>query len=508
MHALALPRGRSLVLVAGSVGLYMLLVSPETPVVRATLLVWIACLAAAIGRRPQAMTSLAAAAILVLAWHPPEVFRVGTQLSFLSTAVLVGVTRAFGRWRVIDDPIERLIETHRPPWERRLRRLGLQVFELVVVGAAIWALTAPLVAARFHVLSPIGLLLNPLIAPLVPLAMAFGGLCLLAAPVSSLLAGLFGSLCDLVLGAIEAIVDAAATVPGGYAWIPGPPLWWAVGWYAGSGLMLLCLPREALRRPTTWILAAAAWCGLGWIGVAVTGSGPQSLEVVVAAMGHGCGIVVRSPAGRVIVYDAGRLGAPGAACRGMAAVLWSRSVTRIDTLVLSHADTDHFNAVPDLLERFAVGEVRVSGAFLRSDSLAVRELLREIHERRIPIRPLAVGDEIPADPLCRIRVLHQDERGADDNQTSIVLSVEAAGRRLLLTGDIEGNGLARFVAADPEDCDVLVAPHHGSITSLPADIARETRPAWIIVSGLGGRAGPRCGWPTPPPGASIPRAGC
>ena len=72
----------------------------------------------------------------------------------------------------------------------------------------------------------------------------------------------------------------------------------------------------------------------------------------------------------------------------------------------------------------------------------------------------------------------------------MVLAVEAAGRRLLLTGDLEGPALAAFVAAEPGACDVLVAPHHGTRTSLPADIARATSPGLVLVSGVGGPSWP------------------
>jgi competence protein ComEC len=71
-----------------------------------------------------------------------------------------------------------------------------------------------------------------------------------------------------------------------------------------------------------------------------------------------------------------------------------------------------------------------------------------------------------------------------------VLAVETAGRRLLLTGDLEGPALRAFAAAGPGECDVLVAPHHGSATSLPADIARATRPEYVLVSGREGRSWP------------------
>ena len=506
LRTLAVPRGWALVTVAVCTGLYMLLVRAETPVVRATLLVWLSCLGGALGRRSLAINALAAAAIIVLVWHPPELFRVGTQLSFLSTAVLIGATSILPARRPSDDPIERLIERSRGRGERWLRRHGRQVLDVVLTGAAIWAVTAPIVAARFHVVSPVGLVLNPLIAPLVPLAMAWGFLCLAVAPVSSMLAGMFGGLCDATLLCIEVIVGWAAAVPGGYAWVAGPPAWWVAGWYLLLPVMLLAVVPEQLRRIRTWGTAAAIWIGIGvvvTVGGALAFPRPMELKATVAAMGHGCGIVIRSPTGKVLVYDAGRLGAPGAARRGMAAVLWSAGVSRIDTLVISHPDTDHFNAVPELLERFRVGEVVVSEVFLHSDSAAVAEVLRHIHTLRIPIHAVEAGDMIPCDPLCRIRVLHpaprttptvvavSDPAASDnrssDNEASLVLAVESAGRRLLLTGDIEGESLARFVAADPDSCDVVIAPHHGSGTSLPPDLARVTRPDWVVVSGVGGR---------------------
>ena len=518
LRMLALPRGWSLVAVACCTGLYMALVRAETPVVRATLLIWLTCLGAALGRRSLAANSLALAAILVLLWHPPELFRIGSQLSFLSTAVLIGASAALPRTNT-DDPIERLIERSRSPWERRLRRIGRQTFEMVVTGAAVWAVTAPVVASRFHLVSPVGLVLNPLIAPLVAVAMAWGFLCLVTATVSATLAAGCGWACDGTLRCIGAVVNWAAGLPGGYWWVAGPPAWWVAGWYLLLVATLLVVSRERLTRISTWVAVATAWLVVGWAAVAAPRLGyPQhagmgappltGMRVVVAAMGHGCGIVVRSPMGRCLVYDAGRLGAPSAARRAMTAVLWHEGVNRIDTLVISHADTDHFNAVPELLDRFAVGEIVVPPPFLESDSWAVGEVLRLARAAGIPVRAAGAGDSFALDPLCRVRVLHPtasnsgpsvhdvalkdavDDAVATDNETSLVLAVESAGRRLLLTGDLEGNALARFIASDPDSCDVLVAPHHGSRTSLPPEIARATAADWVIVSGAGAS-----GWP-------------
>lgn len=496
-RTLALPRGVALATVAGCTGGYMLVVGAETPVVRATLLVWLTCLAAATGRRSAALNALALAAIIVLAWRPAEVFSAGAQLSFLSTAVLIGAAAALPRAVVPTDPIDRLIERSRSSAERWLRRRAWQVWVLFACGLAVWAVTGPLVASRFHVVSPVGLALNVVIAPLVAVAMVAGFVCLLVAPVSGGLAACAGAVCDASLAGIGRLVACGAAVPGGHAWLPGPPAWWVFGWYGALVAALWLLAPEVLRRGRTWAMLAAAWSVVGLVGVAaqrLAADGPTGLRAVVADVGHGCGIVVRSPGGRCLLYDAGRLGAGGAARRALAAVLWSEGLSRIDTLVISHADADHFNAVPELLERFAVGAVAVPPSFLAANAPAVADLLARLRSRGIPVCPLRTGDEFALDPLCRVRVLHPGSapspRGTSDNESSLVLSVEAAGRRLLLTGDLEGAALERFVAASPGACDVLVAPHHGSRTSLPPVIATATRPACVVVSGAGGRSWP------------------
>lgn len=496
---LPMPRVAALATVAASTGLYMLLVRAETPVVRATLLVWLACGAAALGRRPAALSGLAFAAVCVLVRDPTDAVEVGPQLSFLATAVLVGMAALDReRRRLPVDPIERLIDRSRPPWWRWLRRRLDAVVTLFLAGAAVWLVTAPLVAARFHIVSPVALVLNVVIAPLVAGAMVAGFVCIATAPVSTTVAGWAGAACDATLACMEWCISWGAAVPGGHAWVVGPPAWWVAGWYGGLVAALCLLPASRLRRPSVWLGIAAAWCAIGVAGpaaVRLVRPAAAELRVVIAAMGHGCGIVVRAPGGRTLVYDAGRLGAPAAARRAMAGVLWSEGLTRIDTFVVSHADADHYNAVPDLLDRFKIGEIVVPERFLTSPAASACGLLHRARQRRVAVRVARTGDSFALSPMCRVRVLQPAAspaaaagHPATDNETSLVLAVESAGRRLLLTGDIEGDTLRRFVAAGPESCDVLVAPHHGSRTSLPADIARVTGPSWVVVSGTGGTA--------------------
>ncbi|MBW8885727.1 MAG: hypothetical protein JF612_13335, partial [Planctomycetia bacterium] len=73
-----------------------------------------------------------------------------------------------------------------------------------------------------------------------------------------------------------------------------------------------------------------------------------------------------------------------------------------------------------------------------------------------------------------------------DNANSIVLLIEHAGRKLLMTGDLESPGLDDLLAEEPIDCDLVLAPHHGSPRSSPGRFAQWCHPEYVVVSGRRG----------------------
>ncbi len=158
----------------------------------------------------------------------------------------------------------------------------------------------------------------------------------------------------------------------------------------------------------------------------------------------------------------------------MAGYLWSRGITHLDAIVISHADADHYNAVPALLDQFSVGSVYVSPVMFEGRSAALDALHDALDQSGVPLEEVWSGDRLRNSGDVLIEVLHPPRQGVlgSDNANSIVLNVEYAGRRLLLTGDLETPGLEDVVAEAPLDCDVLLAPHHGSAASDPPRLRR------------------------------------
>jgi competence protein ComEC len=168
--------------------------------------------------------------------------------------------------------------------------------------------------------------------------------------------------------------------------------------------------------------------------------------------------------------------------RHIAPFLWHRGIHRIDEVIFSHADLDHFNGIVDLLDRFAVGQVTCTPSFADKPTPGVRHALRILNERGIPMRIVKAGDRLTAGDVT-LEVLHPPAIGPDGNENarSLVLLVRHAGHSILLTGDLEGKGLQRVVGEiPPQHVQVMMAPHHGSHLTNTADLAQWAQPRVVI----------------------------
>ena len=460
-----LPRGMALGLIVAVVTFYGAVTGGDAPVLRSVVLVAIVCLAIQLGRQPLGFNSLGAAAIGVLIWNPAELFDVGAQLSFISVAVLIHVAR---HWieRAPTDPLERLIAETRPWPIRALRWIGRSLWRITAISIAVWLVTMPLIMARFHLVSPVSVVLNPLVWAPVAVALLSGFATLLVGWVP-LLGAATGWVCDRSLALTEASVTTLNQLPGGHTYVPGPSEWWLAGFYTG------CVAIALFPSLFTWRRRAALLSGWIIVGVGAslwTNRAEPELRCQFLSMGHGCAVLVELPDGRRLLYDAGQLGLPSAAARTIAETLWRHGVTHVDAVVISHADVDHYCALPQLMERFSIGAVYVGPKMFRPDAPdAVRALERSLREQGLTATVAQAGDELKAGDGVRIEVLHPPSTGVDgsDNANSVALAIAYAGRRILLTGDLEPPGLEALLNGAPLDCDVLMAPHHGSGGSDP-----------------------------------------
>jgi competence protein ComEC len=443
---------------------YALMTGGRPPAMRAAVIMGVCCLAVYFRRPILSANSLALAWIVVALINPTDLFSVGCQLSFLAVIILYwGTSRWFFRSQ---DPLERLIEESRPTWLRILRRMGARILQFYAITWTILLLQAPLVASHNHLLSPVALIVGPPMLFLATIALIAGFLLLLSCLLMLPLAPLFATVTQSSLAACERVVDWSDQLSWGHIYVSDIPAWWLWVFYRA---LLAVLTQQPFRERWRW----SGLAGLGWLCVGLLAAvpllgggkraGSEELHCTFLAVGHGGCTVLEMPDGRTILYDSGAMGGPDVTRRQIAPFLWNRGIRKIDEIILSHADLDHFNGLPALLDRFAVGQITSTPSFADKSTPGVRETLAALTRHSIPLRIVQSGDWLAAGEV-QMECLHPPDKGPEgkENFRSLVLVVRHAGHGLMLTGDLEGPGLARVVNLPPPRVDVLMAPHHGS----------------------------------------------
>lgn len=193
--------------------------------------------------------------------------------------------------------------------------------------------------------------------------------------------------------------------------------------------------------------------------------------------------VIETPNGRVLVYDAGATTGPDVTRRLIAPFLWSRGIRHIDVLILSHGDLDHFNGVPQLVDRFSIGRVLSTPTFAERELAAMKKALSALDAKGLAIEVVKRGQRWEVDGVS-FEALHPPAVGPtkNENARSLVLYVSHAAGSILLTGDLEEEGLTQVLAQRPPRIDVLMAPHHGSDTSNIPALAQWAKPRLVVSS--------------------------
>lgn len=405
---------------------YALMAGFEPPLQRALIMFALLTAAAWAGRLHLGASALGLAWVMVLALDPSAVLAPGLWLSFGAVAAIF------------------YIGAHRhqsPPWWLTLLRLQLLLSLLLAPltlyffgGLALWS---PLV----------NLLAVPLFVVLTPLL--FAGV-ILHALWPALGHPLLWAGAESLAWLYRGLVMLDATAPAAWLALSPPPAALAL---ALLGAVLLFAPRGLPLRV------------LGLLCLLPLTQPPQTAPQAgytldLLDVGQGLAVVIRTPH-HTLLYDAGPAYEEGFDAGESIVAPWllRQGIRRLDVLMLSHGDNDHAGGVP-----------------------AVRERLRVLREVGTDAgAPCRAGERWQWDGV-QFELLHPDEGVWSENNRSCVLRVESPGFVSLLAGDIERRAEQHLLRTLPGrmKADVLVAPHHGSLTSSTPDFVRAVHPQWVL----------------------------
>ncbi len=461
--ALRVPRRALAVLTLAAGAAYAVVTGMPYSALRSLLMLAVGALAVLSGRRGNGLDALAVSVIVVLVVEPWSVFDLGFQLSVLAVGGLLLFGGAAQCWatEAVDGRMRGFVGT-------------------IALTLVAQALTTPVVASAFGMMSVMAPLANAYAGPAVSAAMFVGLTGALAGSVAPELAGLLGRLAAALLGATAWFSHVLAGLPGAaVAFDAGPLVTLGIGAFAIAVWVVWPLPRS--RREARVV----GLCVLGvCVALALGPAPPRRASLVMLDVGQGDALLVRD-GGRTMLVDAG----PDPIA--LRSALAEHGVRRIDVLVFTHAHDDHVDGAPGLSGVASIGWIGVPC------------LGPEIVDDEAPwpgpdadVRMLAAGDawQLGATEVCVLWPPAESEVELDTNDTSVVVHVKRGGFDAVLTGDAEAEAQRGMADANAlREVEVLKVPHHGSTNGLTAEALALWDPDIALISvGAGNRFGHPC----------------
>jgi competence protein ComEC len=495
-------------------------------------------------REPDSLNTLGLAAFIILILFPPALFSISFQLSFLAVlSILYGLSCI--QKAAPDD--RQKAKTGIGNQLLRKIRLFLLVSALAICG------TLPLVMFYFNQVSFVGLFANFVVVPLVGfVVIPCGLLALFIYPVSSLMAYGCIQICLFVLDYVLLAVNYFASLPFAAIKTITPSLfemvcYYVLGWVVLNGVKIRrdlktaagqipaddCHPAEprADRVPDfnrylkvggrfglNWILSRAAaafrlltagsavkrYAIIGLVvGLALLADAGYwfarrhlngDLRVTYIDVGQGSSALLELPGGHTALIDGGGFSDNNTfdmGARVIAPFLWRKKIRTVDTLVLSHPNSDHLNGLIFIARHFNVktiwtnNETRRTRGYRQLQKIIAQKKINLPEFRHMPRRQLINGVEFcflypPADFLAR----KASQKWRNTNNNSMVVKVSFDDTSFLFTGDIMAGAEKELVGLAGADlaCDVLLVPHHGSRSSSSQSFLSKVQPDVAVIS--------------------------
>nr|WP_279587616.1 ComEC/Rec2 family competence protein [Lysinibacter cavernae] len=440
---------------------FVLLVTPDSSVLRAAVMSVVILVATTSGRPGRGVSSLCVAVIVLLGFDPRMAGDYGFILSVLATASIL----------VLAPRLTLLLERWMPP----------VIAQLVSIPAAAQIACQPVLLLLQPVIPLAGIVANVLAAPAAPVATVAG---LVACLVLPAVPWLGTQIVDIAIWPASWIVQVAKATSGlSWGQLDWPQSWWGFGLLVAA---IVCAVVALMRRGSFRSLqslqrtaAVTSVCAL-LIGSTIGTSNaarwhssltrPQDWDFALCDVGQGDAALVRSE-GHIILIDT------GPSVEALTACLRLLSVDHIELLVLTHYDVDHVGAVDAVI---SMTQHAMVAPLLEQGDQVVRSKLEdagvEIIEGHAGLSgsfgaatwqvlwPVVASKPPDAQPQQGAAGAFVGER--DGNAQSVTLDVRTPHGRGVFLGDLGESSQSRLLRyvdlSDGPPIDIVKVAHHGS----------------------------------------------
>ena len=447
------------------------------PTVRAVTVLSISMMSIYVKRPFDLLSSVSAAAFLLLLLEPYQLFSSSFQLSF---AAMMGIC-------FLCEP------------------LSVFIGEFFAVPVSVQLGVAPLTAFLFHRFNALSVIIN---IPVIFIASVLVPLCMISLIFTAVTGQETGLLTAVIEGMSEILIKANCFAShGGYFsdLVNSCNAGIVIGFYMMSFLLVSEWCRVRFIRKSTRSVIIAVLCVLiiSLDFVVLTFSPFSDDEIVFVSVGQGDCTHIRAD-GEDILIDGGGNTERNIGKDILMPYLLANGAERLEMALVTHLHTDHCLGILELQQEYPVGLIGIPSDYekaveqIRSSSVRtydkkneesdiINDLLAECSNIRMisPGSRLHISDDVYIDAVWPVRRQKTDHDIDDANENNMVFIVSYKGIKIMVTGDLleedELEMVKHYKGTDILKCDVLKVAHHGSKSSSSEEFLDTVNPAIAVI---------------------------
>lgn len=471
--------------VCAIMGAYVLMVGAPTSALRALWMLSALCVAHTTRSRIDPLRALCMACVALVAWEPWVMFEVGFQLSVSATAGILLY------WRAQSDAL------NNQHGSRLLRRVRQTAGVSLCAGLS----TLPLILELAGEWSVVSVALNLVVTPLVSIAVF-----------PLMLAGALASFVSMPSAQVllHAALEMMWTLRQWCLWgVEVAPSPWRPGHIHVLGVVAATgCAWATIRLSNTHKYLSCVALLMGALLLMMPGQmarhhqQQRALTWHSIPVGQGDSTLLLTQGKSVLIDGGGAMFGRDPGATYVMPMLRYEGIDRLDAVILTHPDLDHMGGLWAVLQDAPPRHFYYNLSSASHPTL--RAMLQQLRAQGVTLHPLSEGTHaLEGAPLTLW--VPSSEPTTQENDKSVVVDLNAAGVRGLITGDLEAHGEHAWRASHTKGrVHILKAGHHGSKTSSTDAFVHATRPHVALIS-CGARN--RFGHPHPTVVRRLQRAG-